>query len=61
MLKLFDFKCQDCGKDYEQLVSNPADIKTVCPECGSFNTARTWTKSSFKVHGQGAYNNKMVI
>ena len=60
MLKLFDFKCQDCSSVFEKLIE-PTDSPAVsCPKCNSVNIARTWTKSTFKVTGAGAYNNKLV-
>ena len=61
MLKLYDFKCQDCGQDYELLVDDSKPLATTCPECKSLNIQRTYTKSSFRVHGAGAYNNKLVM
>lgn len=61
MLKLFDFKCQDCGQEYERLVDDKKPLETICPACNSLNTQRGYTKSSFKVHGAGAYNTKMVV
>lgn len=60
MLKLFDFQCQDCGKSFEKLVEPTAIPAVTCPHCNSINVSRTWTKSTFRVTGAGAYNNKLV-
>ena len=61
MLKLFDFICDDCGKTFEILLECPTHSDISCPHCKSLHTHRTWTKSQFRIHGQGAYNNKMVL
>ena len=39
-LILFDFTCQECALDFEELIhtSNPETVK--CPECGSTDTER---------------------
>lgn len=38
MLRLFDFKCKECNKIFESLVSISGDIPQVeCPNCGSLS------------------------
>ncbi len=50
----FDFTCQECGKQFDVLVSNADKHKVSCPECGTnnikqmlslFNTTKSGGKS----------------
>lgn len=59
MLKMYDFKCNDCGKEFEKVVKSIADIE--CPFCGSTHTQRQLSANSIKVNGDGAYTNKMKV
>lgn len=34
-MPIFEYKCQQCGASVETLIRKPADIPTVCPECGA--------------------------
>ncbi len=33
-MPIFEFKCKDCGKVYEELILNGGDMPTRCKECG---------------------------
>lgn len=59
MLKVYDFICADCGKEFEKLVKSIADIE--CPLCGSTHTQKQVSAPSFKVTGQGQYSSKMKV
>jgi len=38
-MPLYEFKCEDCGKQYEELVIN-SDAPVKCPKCGSEKTRK---------------------
>jgi putative FmdB family regulatory protein len=38
-MPIYEFRCRDCGKQYEELVSLDVD-RLPCPDCGSENTSR---------------------
>lgn len=38
-MPIFEYKCKECGKKFEELVAG-GDTKVPCPECGSTNTSR---------------------
>lgn len=59
MLKMFDLKCRDCGKEFEKLVKSFADVE--CPYCGSTKTERMFSANAIKVNGAGAYTHKMKV
>lgn len=46
-MKLYDFHCGDCGKEFEQLVRDTAEAR--CPSCKS--AAVTKQLSTFSVGG----------
>lgn len=58
-LKLYDFKCYDCGHEYEKL-TRLTDTQE-CPKCGSTKVERIFTKSQFKVSGVGVHDRKMKL
>jgi putative FmdB family regulatory protein len=37
-MPIYEYKCDDCGKDFEELVFGPGAVK--CPACGSGKTAK---------------------
>ena len=59
MLKMYDFVCHDCGREFEKLVKSIADIE--CPFCGSTHTQKLLAANSIKVNGAGAYTTKMKV
>lgn len=56
-LKLYDFKCYECGLEYEKLTR--LTDKQECPKCGSGRVERVYTKSQFKVGGVGTHDSRM--
>ena len=48
-MRLFDFHCRACGKDFEELVRDVADAR--CPACHSAEVAKQL--SAFAVGGTG--------
>jgi putative FmdB family regulatory protein len=59
MLKMYDFKCNDCSKEFEKLTKGTEAVE--CPFCGSTQTERMLSANSIKVNGQGAYTNRMKV
>lgn len=59
MLKVKDFKCNDCGDVFEKFVKK--NTSTKCPSCGSDNLVELPAGSAFKVMGHGAYTQKMKV
>lgn len=59
MLKMYDLKCNDCGKEFEKLVKTLADVE--CPYCGSTQTEKMFSANAIKVKGAGAYTQKMKV
>lgn len=46
-MPLFRFKCQDCGKEFEELVRSSTE-KIVCPKCNGENIKKQFpNKFSF--------------
>jgi len=58
-LRLYDFKCLECEKQYEKL-TRLTDAQE-CPFCGSGKVVREFTKSQFKVGGLGVHDRKMKL
>lgn len=59
MRKLYDFICKECEYPFEKLTTLTEKIE--CPNCGSLNTERQFSPTSFKVTGQGQYSSKMKV
>ncbi len=38
-MPVFEYRCQDCGKDFEKLVRKDGQ-EVVCPDCGSENVEK---------------------
>lgn len=39
-MPIFEFKCPDCGKEFERLVFGSDDEAVSCPSCGCPETTR---------------------
>ncbi len=40
-MPIYEFKCEDCGKEFEKFVVSFSQIDSVkCPECGSSNVKK---------------------
>jgi putative FmdB family regulatory protein len=50
-MPLFEYKCEQCGEKFEELVTN-SDEKVVCPKCGSISAQKQM--SSFAAKAAGA-------
>jgi putative FmdB family regulatory protein len=56
-MPIFDFKCKDCGKEFEKLV-RAADMPPECIHCGSKDTEKNQVQqANFVLTGKGIYKN----
>ena len=52
-MPMYDFKCDDCGRDFEELV--PHNYEEVrCPECDSVETTRQLSLFSSRTASQSS-------
>ena len=42
-MPIFEFKCEECGKEFERLVFSSDSEKPGCPACGSTNTTKEFS------------------
>lgn len=49
-MPIFEFRCQDCGCEFEKLVR--ADEKAECPECGCSSPKRLFSVFGVKSGGK---------
>lgn len=50
-MPMYDFRCDDCGRDFEELV--PRDYKEIrCPNCDSVDTTRQLSVFSSRMASQ---------
>ncbi len=45
-MPLFEFKCNDCGHQFEELTSSTATNLPVCPQCSQADTKKLPSLSS---------------
>jgi len=39
-MPMFEFKCKECGHEFEDLVLSAKSYKVTCPECSSSNVEK---------------------
>lgn len=49
-MPIYEYKCSDCGNEFEELVFNQDDAVT-CPECKSEKTEKLMSACSAKTGG----------
>ncbi|MBU0712061.1 zinc ribbon domain-containing protein [bacterium] len=58
-MPVFDYKCKNCGKVYEELIMScsipDADVK--CPECGSYQSVKQMSAPSIGGSSSGSSAN----
>jgi len=59
MLKVRDFKCQECLHEWEKFTKDGQTQE--CPKCGSGAVTQQVTSSAFKLTGQGVYDRNMKL
>lgn len=43
-MPIYEYICQDCGEKYEKFVrSNTAQVKLICPSCGSERSEKAFS------------------
>jgi putative FmdB family regulatory protein len=54
-MPIYEYRCQQCGHEFEvlQKVSDPAPKK--CPKCGNLNLKKMVSNTSFQLKGTGWY------
>ena len=52
-MRIFDFKCNGCGKVFEKLVRKDED--RVCPDCASTDLEKQVSSAGFALKGTGWY------
>ena len=53
-MPMYEFKCEACEHEFEELVLGQRDRKIPCPKCGSDNTHRLLSASCVHGGGKGA-------
>ncbi|MDA3970868.1 MAG: zinc ribbon domain-containing protein [Desulfobulbaceae bacterium] len=49
-MPIYEFKCRDCNKKFETILTSSAKVSTViCPECKSKNIMKTISSSSYRL------------
>ena len=46
-MPIYEYKCNDCKKDFEKLVFAGDDKNITCPECKTLNVAKKMSAVSF--------------
>ncbi len=42
-MPIFDFKCRECGHQFDLMISNAEKDKVKCPQCGAFNPSQLFS------------------
>lgn len=54
-MPIFDYKCKNCGKEFEKLVRKEED--KACPDCASKELEQKVSAPGFSLKGIGVYKN----
>ena len=54
-MPFYEYKCPDCGHQFEELQSFNDPPITVCPQCAKTNVKKMLSRSSFVLKGGGWY------
>lgn len=52
-MPIFEYRCNDCKKEFEKLVFAGDDKDIVCPECSSKKTTKKMSATSFMGSSMG--------
>jgi len=56
-MPIYEYICKDCNKKFETLVTSSASPATIpCRHCGSANTRKTISATSYRVSSAGSGN-----
>ena len=53
-MPIYEFKCENCGHDFEKLVFKGDEKFVTCPECGGKKIEKLMSTSSFIGSGLGS-------
>ena len=54
-MPIYEYRCPDCGHEFEQLQRISEDPVKDCPECGKHDVRKLVSRSSFVLKGGGWY------
>ena len=52
-MPIYEFKCNDCGHEFELLVFHDEELCTTCKKCNSDNLSKSVGLSTFILKGKG--------
>ena len=55
-MPIYEYKCPDCGHEFEVLQSFSEEPITLCPKCNQTNVSKMISRTSFMLKGGGWYN-----
>lgn len=55
-MPLYEYRCPDCGHEFEQLQKFSDPPTKDCPECGETNVKKLISRTSFSLKGSGWYS-----
>ena len=50
-MPIFEYKCDDCGEEFEEIVLGSGEAEIPCPKCKSVNTAKLMSRCRHKSGG----------
>jgi putative FmdB family regulatory protein len=54
-MPIYEYKCDKCGNEFEQMRSFSDASAAICPACGGPDTHRLVSRTSFVLKGSGWY------
>ncbi len=54
-MPIYEYRCEDCGQEFELFQKITAPAGGTCPSCGSTNVRRLISLSNFHLKGSGWY------
>ncbi|MCB9746344.1 MAG: zinc ribbon domain-containing protein [Alphaproteobacteria bacterium] len=55
-MPIYEYRCPDCGHEFEQMRSMSAPPLTECPQCAQNNVRKLISRTSFQLKGGGWYS-----
>ena len=55
-MPIYEYRCQDCSHEFEEIQKMSADPVTVCPSCGGENVTKLLSAAAFHLKGGGWAN-----
>lgn len=54
-MPIYEYQCEACQHDFEQLQKMSDDVLVTCPECNEDSLKKMITAAGFKLKGKGWY------